>query len=78
MLLAAREPRTGRGGKTRAGSPDASAPMRLHRRLDEAARALSSAQIPVRAFETERLRHLLTDATGAGQEAEPLEGETDR
>ncbi|ACU72946.1 conserved hypothetical protein [Catenulispora acidiphila DSM 44928] len=78
VLLAAREPRTGRGRKTSAASPDASAPMRLHRRVDEAARALSGAQIPVRAFESERLRHLLTDATGAGQEAEPLEGETER
>lgn len=72
VLLAAREPRTGRKAKT---GPDASAPQRLHRRLDEAARALSGAQIAVRAFDDARLRHLLTDATGAGRE--PTEGEAD-
>ncbi|WP_194899963.1 PrgI family protein [Catenulispora pinisilvae] len=66
VLLAAREPRTGRKG--RAGSADASAPQRLHRRLDEAARALAGSQIAVRAFDDARLRHLLIDATGAGRE----------
>ena len=71
VLLAAREPRTGR--KAKAGGPDAAAPQRLHRRLDEAARALAGAQIPVRAFDDARLRHLLVDATGAGRE--PTEGD---
>jgi hypothetical protein len=66
VLLAAREPRTGR--KSRAGSADVSAPQRLHRRLDEAARALAGSQIAVHAFDDARLRHLLADATGAGRE----------
>lgn len=78
MLLAAREPRTARGRTAHPAGPDASAPMRLHRRLDEAARALSGAQVTVRAFEPERLRHLLADAAGAGQAREPAEGESER
>ncbi|HTJ72605.1 MAG TPA: PrgI family protein [Actinospica sp.] len=77
VLLAAREPRAGRGRKTSPQGPDASAPMRLHRRLDEAARALSGAQIQVAAFESEALRHLLREATGADQDHEPVEGEDD-
>jgi hypothetical protein len=75
VLLTAREPRTARKGKT-PGS-DASAPARLHRRLDEAARALSGAQIAVRAFDGARLHQLLHEATGAGREAEPMEGDND-
>ncbi|WP_194916924.1 PrgI family protein [Catenulispora rubra] len=78
VLLTAREPRSGRARQNTGADPDASAPQRLHRRVDEAARALSGAQIPVRTFDLARLRHLLVDATGAGQEAEPLEGDTDR
>jgi hypothetical protein len=72
VLLAAREPHTGRGRG--AAGADVSAPMRLHRRLDEAARTLAGAQIAVRAFDDNtRLRRLLTDATGAG--SEPMEGD---
>jgi hypothetical protein len=75
VLLTAREPHPGRG-RTRAAGLDVSAPMRLHRRLDEAARALSGAQITVRAFDDNtRLHSLLTDATGAG--SQPMEGETE-
>ena len=74
VLLTVREPRAGRKGN--AGSADASAPQRLHRRLDEAARALAGSQIPVRAFDNVRLRHLLTDAAGAGRE--PTEGDSER
>ena len=75
VLLTAREPSTGRGRKAKAGAADASAPQRLHRRLDEAARALSGAGIAVRAFDNTGLRHLLTDATGAGHDT--TEGEND-
>jgi hypothetical protein len=70
VLLAAREPRA---AKPRPASADASAAMRLHRRLDQAARALSGAQIAVRAFDESGLRRLLTDATGADRE--PPHGE---
>jgi PrgI family protein len=77
VLLAVREPRPGRGGSPRGAGPDASAPMRLHRRLEEAARALSGAQITVRAFDDDaRLRRLLTDAAGADRE--PREGGPER
>lgn len=70
VLLAAREPRA---AKPRPAAADTSAAMRLQRRLDEAARALSGAQIAVRAFDEGGLRRLLTDATGA--EREPPNGE---
>lgn len=75
VLLTAREPRGGRGRKSRPGGPDVAAPQRLHRRLDEAARALSGAQIPVRSFDPDRLQHLLREATGAGRES--TEGDTE-
>jgi hypothetical protein len=75
VLLTAREPRGGRGRKTKPAGPDAAAPQRLHRRLDEAARALSGAQIQVRHFEADPLRQLLREATGAGHE--PTEGDSE-